>query len=110
MYVFQKEVVFLGEKEISEEKKAGLKEVYDLIEKFLDGNNYIAGDFLSIADFSIVTSLTSWAVLLRPEASEYPRISTYLERMKKLPYYEEANGPGLKAFENIIKEKISGNV
>lgn len=76
----------MGETEISDEKKAGVERAYACFEKFLTDHAYIAGDQLTLADFS-VWSILETTLKLVPVASEnYPKIFAYLERMgQELP-------------------------
>ncbi|KAH8370448.1 hypothetical protein KR093_003573, partial [Drosophila rubida] len=100
-----KPIIFLGETVIEQSKIDAVAEVYDLVENFLGDNDYIAGTDLSIADFSFITTICSLSVFLEPDAGTYPKIAAWLERMKELPYYEEANGVGAAQFEAMLKSK-----
>lgn len=103
---FQKNVIFYGKSEITEEDRKPLKEAYDIVEKFLEDKGWIAGDSLSIADFSFVTTITSWSVLVPIDESLHPRIGRWLKRMETLPYYKEANIPGNQILEETIRAKL----
>ncbi|XP_034103411.1 glutathione S-transferase 1-like [Drosophila nasuta] len=98
-------ILFLGETVIVQSKIDAVAEVYDLVETFLGDNDYVAGPELTIADFSYITTICSLMVFVEPDASKYPKINAWLERMKELPYYEEANGVGAAQFEAMLKSK-----
>ncbi|KAH8296894.1 hypothetical protein KR044_000172, partial [Drosophila immigrans] len=98
-------VIFLGETVIEQSKIDAVAEVYDLVETLLGDNDYVAGTDLSIADFSFVTTICSLMVFLELESGKYPKIAAWMERMKELPYYEEANGVGAAQFEGLLKSK-----
>ncbi|KAL7737315.1 hypothetical protein ACLKA6_012931 [Drosophila palustris] len=98
-----KPLIFSGVKNIEKPKINAIAEVYDLVETFLGDNNYIAGTNLTIADFSFVTTIGCLKIFLEPNPNKYPKIVAWLERMTKLPYYEEANGVGAAQLETFFK-------
>ncbi|XP_034937799.1 glutathione S-transferase 1-1-like [Chelonus insularis] len=74
----------------------------DLLNKFLEGQNYVAGNNMTIADLSLVTSVTN-IQLIKFDISKYANVTKWLERIKsEAPKYEEINGEGLKAFQGLI--------
>ncbi|KAF7270123.1 hypothetical protein GWI33_016886 [Rhynchophorus ferrugineus] len=84
-----------------------LDEAFAILDKLLELKNtkYIAGDELSIADFSITTTVTSWGFFLHDYESKYAHIKSYIDRMKKEDFYS-ANVDGLKAFNNLMTAKL----
>ncbi|XP_061389568.1 glutathione S-transferase 1-like [Musca vetustissima] len=80
-------------------------ESYEFLEAFLKENKYIAGDHLTIADFSVVTSVTSLVAFAEIDASKFPKLSAWLKTLEALPYYKEANEVGAKQLVSIIKSK-----
>jgi glutathione S-transferase len=55
---FQLPVLRLGETTISEAKKEAVCEGYDFLDKLLKNKKWIAGDNMTIADFSCVTTVS----------------------------------------------------
>lgn len=52
--------MFFNKKFIAEDDKTEAKRViYDAVEKLLDGNDWIAGDTLTIADFHYIASIST---------------------------------------------------
>ncbi|XP_037823317.1 glutathione S-transferase 1-like [Lucilia sericata] len=94
---------YKNETKIPREKIDALHEIYDFLEVFLKDNLYMAGDELTIADFSIVATVTSLEAFVDIDSLKYPKLSAWIKRMKSLPYYEEANGAGVKKFIKIFK-------
>ncbi|KAL1517204.1 hypothetical protein ABEB36_000998 [Hypothenemus hampei] len=90
----------------TQDKIDELKESFEVLDRILKetGTKYIAGNNLTIADFSIVTSLTSWNVYVNYE--NFPNLKIYVERVQKLPCYEE-NRKGLEDYVNIIQETLA---
>lgn len=56
---FQYPVIFLGETKIDNVNRERLYEALGFLESFLDGKKFVAGDELSLADISILVSVTS---------------------------------------------------
>lgn len=82
---------------------APLQKGYEILDKILDQNKgkYAIGDNLTIADFSLVTTLTSWGVLLPYDG--LANVQRYVENVQKLPCYD-ANREGLETFKQIVED------
>lgn len=68
---------------------------------------YVAGSSLSVADFSMVATVSSLNVFVPIASNRYPKITEWLNRMQSLPYYAEANQAGLDMFTNVMKSKMA---
>ena len=80
----QRPIIYPGKKEILQEPVDAVHEVYSFVENFLEGKQWIAGDSVTIADFSFITTLTSLDVIIKIEASKYPKLVAYLEKTESL--------------------------
>ncbi|KAK5642242.1 hypothetical protein RI129_008409 [Pyrocoelia pectoralis] len=89
---------------ISQEQRNLVHTAYGFLESFLDGNTFIAGHSLTIADLSIVTIVSSLTSLV--PINQYSRLSAWFQRMQELPYYKELNQIGSDKMANILKSKI----
>lgn len=79
-----------------------IDETMDLLEKFLDGQNYVAGSSLTVADLCLACSVSNLSVI-DYNMSKYKNTQKWLERIKsEAPSYEETNGEGLKAFKGMV--------
>lgn len=56
---FQFPVAFKGEKEFDPTKYPKIEEVYEMLDKYLEGQDYVAGKNLTIADLSITATVTT---------------------------------------------------
>ncbi|XP_065219723.1 uncharacterized protein LOC135845185 [Planococcus citri] len=74
-------------------------ESYDLLEKLLEGKLYAAGNHVTIADFSILTTLTNSHIFVPIDNEKYPLIVDYMKRA-------EANIPGFLETEKEARRKI----
>nr|CAD7423568.1 unnamed protein product [Timema monikensis] len=96
-------VIFNGA-EFDPEKLAKLEEAVQFLDKFLEGQQWVAGSNLTIADISIAVTLSSAEVLgYSVNPSKYPNVSRWLIKAKKtIPGYAELNGPGLKDLKGLL--------
>ncbi|KAH8277816.1 hypothetical protein KR018_007948 [Drosophila ironensis] len=93
----------LGITNIPKERYEAVIEIYDLLETFLRGQDYIAGSQLTIADFSLISSISSMVAFVKVDPGKYVKLTTWMERLQRLPYYDKANGNGARTFASIIK-------
>jgi len=88
-----------------ERKANALKQSLDYIDIFLDKSSYCAGDQLTIADFSILASVTQLEGM-DYRITSYPNLCKWVQRLKtELPYYESCNTAGIQQFRAWAKNK-----
>lgn len=105
MSAFQRPVIYGGEKIIPQVRIDRVKEDYGLLEKFLQGKKWVAGDHVTVADFSIVSSITTMDVVVSIQGAQFPNIAAWIERMEKLPYYDQ-NKTGLDQIRKVIEDNL----
>lgn len=68
-------------------KKEQIKRGYGCVEKFLKDNQYVAGNKLTVADFSIWSILEPSLAFIPVPKEDYPKIFAYIEMMRQeLPF------------------------
>lgn len=72
------------------------------METFLQGRKWIALDTVTIADYSLITSITSLNVFEKIDPAKYPKLDAWVRKVTALPEYQVAK-EGLVAFEEFIK-------
>ncbi|XP_004537440.1 glutathione S-transferase 1 [Ceratitis capitata] len=93
--------------EVPKEKFEQIRQSYAVLEAFLVETPYMAGEHLTIADFSIVSTTSTLNFTFVPiDKEQWPRLADWLTRMEALPYYAEANGVGLKGFAEKVQSKM----
>lgn len=95
-----------GIKTIPEDLKQELIQAYEFLEKFLEGHQWAAGDQLTIADFSLLSSTTSLSHVVPIDSSKYPNVTAWIKRAEKLPCYK-VNQKGLNEFRDLVKGLMS---
>jgi glutathione S-transferase len=98
-----KDIFWFGLEDLRSSKHfEGLKEAYMYLETYLGESKYVASDEISIADFSVVATLSTLDLIMPVEKEDFPKLTAWYAKMKELPYYETANQRGL----DDLKEKL----
>ncbi|XP_055921906.1 glutathione S-transferase 1-like [Eupeodes corollae] len=92
--------------DIPQEKIDLLYEGLNFLENFLV-HDYVAGDTLTIADFSVLSTVTTYEAVAPIDATKTPKLVAWIKRMSKLPYYEKANGKGAEVCTQMLKAKLA---
>lgn len=102
-------ILFSNKKLITEDDKADVKEViFDTVEKFLEGNDWIVGNTLTIADFHYIACISSIKHYI-PPGDGYPHLNAWMERCaEKMTNYKSANEIGANKLGNHVLKLISG--
>jgi len=88
------------------EKVKKLDESLAYLEGFLSKTKYVAADHLTIADFTVVASLTTIEGV-NHDLKKYPNISNYLAKCKQeIKNHEECNQVGSNAFREIARKSL----
>ncbi|CAM1299191.1 GstD1 (predicted) [Pycnogonum litorale] len=81
-----------------------LKSKINILQDMMEDNSYVCGDVLTIADLSILATLTTLE-LSDFDITEYQKVDAWIKRLKnELPYYEETNGDGIHMFRQMLKK------
>ncbi|XP_058057842.1 glutathione S-transferase E14-like [Anopheles bellator] len=83
-----------------------IAEMIDVLEQYLQRTKYVAEDHLTVADFSVVATVSTLNLILPIDGDRWPRVHGWLETMRALPYYAEANGVGLEKLRAKLCTKI----
>lgn len=79
-----------------------LPRLFDYLEGELDGGEFLVGDGLSIADVALACQMTQLELVAGlPDASRWPGLVAFAERMKARPSF----GPNLQICRKIVKQE-----
>nr|XP_015838196.1 PREDICTED: glutathione S-transferase 1-like [Tribolium castaneum] len=95
-------IIHDGKKTITQEDEIAADEVYSFLEAFLDGKQWITGDSVTIADYSLITTITALNVLVKIDHVVFPNLNTWMKKLEQLPVYE-ANRKGLDSYTTHVK-------
>ncbi|XP_030375565.1 glutathione S-transferase 1 [Scaptodrosophila lebanonensis] len=92
--------------EVPRSKIDAIYEAYGFLESFLVAQ-YLTGTSVTIADFSVVSTVSSLVGLAPIEQKRYPKLQAWLERMAHLPDYQTINGNGAQMLIDMFSAKIT---
>ncbi|XP_017756232.1 PREDICTED: glutathione S-transferase 1-1-like [Eufriesea mexicana] len=97
-------VVFGKEKEYNPDRYKPLEGAFDVLDKFLDGQDYVAGRNLTIADLALVATVSTSEVF-GFDVEKYANVAKWLDRIKSsAPGYRKANVEGLEILKKMIED------
>ncbi|KAF5279726.1 hypothetical protein FQA39_LY05416 [Lamprigera yunnana] len=82
-----------------------MDESFEILNRFLKNSKWAAGDDLTIADFSLISTITSIDIFIPIDLKKYANIDKWMNRVKHLPYYD-ANQKGLNDFKEFVNETL----
>ncbi|KAL5287380.1 GstE2.2 family protein [Megaselia abdita] len=92
---------------IPKAKYDAVKSGFEFLETFLEGNLYVCGNTMTIADFCCAASAHSNTAFVPVIKNTFPNIYAWMERMKKVPHYHEAVGKGAELHIKMIHSQTS---
>lgn len=93
--------------DIPKEKFEQIRNAYTLLETFLTKSTYMAGENLTIADFSIVSTVSLLsATFVAIDSNKWPKLAEWLKRLEALPYYAEISDAALKEYAELVHSKL----
>ncbi|XP_044270688.1 glutathione S-transferase 1-like [Tribolium madens] len=95
-------ILYEGKKVITQDDKIAAEEIYSFLEAFLEGKLWMAGDSVTIADYSLITTISALNVLVKIDRFVYPNLITWVKNLEQLPVYEE-NRKWLDSYTNYVK-------
>ena len=96
-----------GEEQVGEEKVKVYNEKLAILNSMLDGKKYLGGhNHRTIADLSMIVSLTAAECFPEVDLSKYPNIDAWYKNLRsELPYDEELVQGGIDAIKAFIAPK-----
>lgn len=102
-------VLYEGSSECPLDKVLYVQSCYDILEGFLADSPYLCGPELTIADFSVISTLTSINDACPVDVNKYPKLTKWINSFDAIPYFEEVNGEGSRGIKNIFRQKMEEN-
>lgn len=87
------------------EKSAEVEKALDYLENVLQTDKFLTGTEVTIADISIMASL-SMLELKDWEFQRWPKVDSWRGKMKALKYYDEVNKQPFEEFREMMKETL----
>lgn len=99
--------MYTSVKSLSQENIEYIQKCWPIMERFLEKNDYLCGNNLTIADFCCIATVCSIDQLAPIDAEQYPKLLAWIKRLEALPYYAELCGTAGKKLQVIVKEKLA---
>lgn len=104
-------MIYFKSEKISQENISKVERGYGCIESFLKGIDYVAGNQMTLADFSIWSFMEIMIKLVNCDEGKYPRIAKYLGKIRgKYPEYNrifvENIAGHMKFFESCFEKPM----
>lgn len=100
-------VMYTDVKILAPEKVEYIQKCWPIMERFLEKNDYLCGNDLTIADFCCVATICSIDQLVPIDPEQFPKLLAWIKRLETLPYYAELCGTVGKKLQAIVTEKLS---
>lgn len=78
---------------------------YEYIEAFLENNQYLCGDNITVSDISCATSIRMLQLFV-PIPKKLVKTTAWLQRVTNYPPFAEVDKPGQMALELTLKSLI----
>ncbi|KAH8291241.1 hypothetical protein KR054_010038, partial [Drosophila jambulina] len=83
---------------VPKEKVDNVRDGYAHLERFLGDNPYLTGSTLTLADLCCGATASGLEAVLELDTEMYPKVRAWLDRLAKLPHYEEDSLRGLNKY------------
>lgn len=93
--------------ELNAELVLGIRESLDILEAFLQDDDYLVGNRLSVADLSNVTTAVTILNIIEIDETKYPKMFAWIDRISKLPYYDDTKN--VVNFKESFTARLNAN-
>lgn len=100
--------MFAGAKQATQQARDAVKESLTIMDKFLEDSKWIAGDNLTIADFSALTTITT-IVECGYDLELHKNLNRWYKQCQSLPGFDE-NLQGARGLAAFLNKLIDGSV
>ncbi|XP_060880756.1 glutathione S-transferase 1-like [Metopolophium dirhodum] len=98
---------FFDDVKKTDEKEMRLHEALGFLETFLKSSDWVAGDSMTLADISLVASISTFEIF-DVDLNRYEKVSKWLQRCKtKIVGYEDINQVGIDRFKALVDKKLA---
>ncbi|KAK5642247.1 hypothetical protein RI129_008414 [Pyrocoelia pectoralis] len=94
-------IVYHQYKGVSDYNIYECNDTYERLNLFLEKTKWVAGDDITVADFSLIPSVTSLDSFVPIDSTKYPNILKWIDRAKEWPFYD-INQRGVDDFTKLV--------
>ncbi|CAH0546308.1 unnamed protein product [Brassicogethes aeneus] len=99
-------MLFKGQKTITQEQLDNVNEALNFLNTFLENQQFVAGDTLTLADISLISSTASINTFLPIDKEKYKNVCFWMDKISELPFFE-VNVDGLNDFKGFMGHLMS---
>lgn len=98
-----------GKSEVSQDKIDAIHRGYRALEKYLEKSTFLAADRMTVADLCVFAWMESITQVVGASEKDYPKVTSWLSTLRKLPYYEDANKAGANLHVQLFYDALKAN-
>lgn len=103
-------IFYTGGTVVPQDKLDGLTGAYDSLEKSLGEEPYLVGNSVTVADICAMGLVAAGDEIYVPiDSQKYPKINTWLSRMKALDFYQELSGRYTQQYKDFLAKVKEDN-
>nr|WDQ36043.1 glutathione S-transferase epsilon-3 [Grapholitha molesta] len=95
--------------ELSKSMKSNLEDAYRTLEAYLSRTLYVADNVLTLADISIVTTVSTLDGVYPVDDTRYPMLKQWLHRMSQKDFCQKYNEPGREELVTVLVTMMRNN-
>ncbi|XP_020818168.1 glutathione S-transferase 1-like [Drosophila serrata] len=94
-----------GKTEVAQEQLDTIHRGLAHLETFLSNGKYLVGDTLTIADLCTGPTVSALRAAVDIEASVYPKVSAWLNRLNEIAYYKDINEAAVQGYVAFLRSQ-----
>ncbi|XP_063368276.1 glutathione S-transferase 1-like [Cydia amplana] len=95
--------------ELSKPMKSNIEDAYRTLEAYLSRTLYVADDVLTLADISIVTTVSTMDGIHPVDVKRYPKLKQWLQSMSQKDFCQKYNEPGREELVAVLVTMMGNN-
>lgn len=95
---------FEGAYDVSAKAIKSANDAYAFMETFLAFEPYLVGQYITVADFSAITSVTQLSSAVPVDAVKYPKLSAWIKRFDDIAKFNELNTIPLLEYVKVVDD------
>lgn len=98
-----------GKSEVPQANIDAVHRSYRVLENYLEKTTFLASNQMTVADLCVFAWMESITQVVIISDKNYPKIISWLGKLRKLPYYEEANKAGADLHVKLFRDALTKN-
>ncbi|CAH2107524.1 unnamed protein product [Euphydryas editha] len=97
---------FEGVRKPTEKQLKDLEEVYVFLEAFLSKTKFIADNNMTLADISILATVSAMRYIIPIDGTKYPKVQSWFNYMKNQSFYKKCTEPASIELGKLVKSRL----